>query len=80
MTCRCHGELGNANLVYLVYNSNDMTHHPPPENKGQDNGAPKRFKQMFQYKCFNGHVAISFFGQFPQFPEIASSLGKGQHQ
>lgn len=37
---------------------------------------------MFQYtyKCFQGNVAFAFFGGFPQFPEMASSLGKGHHK
>jgi len=53
---------------------------PPQKHKGQENGAPKRFKQMFQCKCFQGNVAFAFFGGFPQFPEMASSLGKGHHK
>ena len=37
---------------------------------------------MFQYtyKCFQGNVAFAFFGGFPQFPEMVSSLGKGHHK
>ena len=53
---------------------------PHKKHKGQENGAPKRFKQMFQCKCFQGNVAFAFVGRFPQFPEMASSLGKGHHK
>lgn len=55
---------------------------PHKKHKGEENGPPKRFKQMFQYtyKCFQGNVAFAFFGGFPQFPEMASSLEKGHHK